>query len=92
MTQFNGTFIALCRRLKLELLNYCIARQALRRCFISVKGFYLEVELAGVTVRWVMPHEHAGSSPPSSCDYRLLANQVEFDCTLLASLLKKYDL
>nr|AFJ24809.1 pescadillo-1 [Schmidtea mediterranea] len=87
MTQFNGAHIMKCKRLKLEFMNYCITKQALRKCFVSVKGYYLEVEICGISVRWVAPLQHVAMSVPVSPDYRMLANQVEFDCVLLESLL-----
>lgn len=43
-----------------------------------------------IPVVWVIPHQ-AASHTPADVDYRLLATCVEFDVTLVGSLLCKYD-
>lgn len=86
LTQFSPTLIALSRRLCIEFLNFVIAVQAVRKAFISIKGFYIQAEIDGVSVVWIIPHSSV-THTPSDVDYRILATCLEFDVTLLGSLL-----
>lgn len=47
----------LCRRLVLEFMHAVIAAKALRKVFISIKGFYFQAELKGQLITWIMPHQ-----------------------------------
>ena len=47
---------ALCRRLSMEFLHGIIASRALRKVFISIKGYYFQAEIKGQTVTWIVPH------------------------------------
>uniref|UniRef100_A0A182WLH3 Pescadillo homolog n=1 Tax=Anopheles minimus TaxID=112268 RepID=A0A182WLH3_9DIPT len=44
------------RRLTVEFMHYVIAAQALRKVFISIKGYYFQAEIKGETVTWIVPH------------------------------------
>uniref|UniRef100_A0A182SPD4 Pescadillo homolog n=1 Tax=Anopheles maculatus TaxID=74869 RepID=A0A182SPD4_9DIPT len=44
------------RRLTVEFMHYVIAAQALRKVFISIKGYYFQAEIKGQTVTWIVPH------------------------------------
>ncbi|XP_050094553.1 pescadillo homolog [Anopheles aquasalis] len=44
------------RRLTIEFMQYVIAAQALRKVFISIKGYYFQAEIKGETVTWIVPH------------------------------------
>lgn len=46
----------LCRRLTVEFMHAVIAAKALRKVFISVKGYYYQVEFEGQTITWIVPH------------------------------------
>lgn len=46
----------LCRRLTVEFMHAVIAAKALRKVFVSVKGYYYQVELEGQTITWIVPH------------------------------------
>ncbi|XP_052871925.1 pescadillo homolog [Anopheles cruzii] len=55
------------RRLTIEFMQYVIAAQALRKVFISIKGYYFQAEVKGETVTWIVPHyfpyqSHRGES------------------------------
>ncbi|VDM17350.1 unnamed protein product [Hydatigera taeniaeformis] len=89
LTQFHPSLISLCRRFSVEFLHYVIAMRCIRKAFISIKGFFLEAIIDDVPVVWVIPHQ-AAAHAPTDVDYRLLATCVEFDITLLGSLLCKY--
>lgn len=47
---------ALCRRLTVEFLHACIQAKALRKVFVSIKGYYYQVEIMGQVVTWIVPH------------------------------------
>jgi pescadillo protein len=49
--------LRLCRRLSVEFLHYVIASGSLKKCFISVKGYYFQVEIRGETITWIIPHK-----------------------------------
>ncbi len=49
--------LRLCRRLSVEFLHYVIASGALKKCFISVKGYYFQVEIRGEIITWIVPHK-----------------------------------
>lgn len=47
----------LCRRLTIEFMHAAITARALRKVFVSIKGYYFQVELKGQTITWIMPHQ-----------------------------------
>ena len=49
--------LRLCRRLSVEFLHYVIASGSLKKCFISVKGYYFQVVVRGETITWIIPHK-----------------------------------
>jgi len=44
------------RRLALEWQAWLVRTHALRRVFVSVKGFYLQADVLGQPVTWLVPH------------------------------------
>lgn len=72
----------LCSRIVVEFMNYVITTRALRKVFISIKGFYLQVELHGQAITWLVPHNLAYSHPVD-VDYRIMATFADFSCILL---------
>ncbi len=59
--------VATSRRLVLEWQAWVVRTAALRRTFVSVKGFYFQADVMGQPVTWLVPHatsqvsEHNGS-------------------------------
>lgn len=49
--------LRLCRRLSVEFLHYVIASGSLKKCFISIKGYYFQAEIKGEIITWIMPHK-----------------------------------
>ena len=49
--------IDLCRRLTVEFMHYVIEARALRKVFVSIKGYYYQAEIMGQIVTWVVPHQ-----------------------------------
>ena len=74
--------VHLCRKLSLEFMHYVIASKALRKCFISIKGYYFQAEIKGQKVTWIMPHKLAYQTP-DDVDFRIMSTFVEFYSILL---------
>jgi len=74
--------ISLCRRLCIEFLHYVIEAKALRKVFVSIKGYYYQAEILGQQVTWVVPHAFAYEHP-QNVDIRLMSIFVEFYTTVL---------
>lgn len=74
----------LCRRLTVEFLHYVIEARALRKVFVSIKGYYYQAEVKGQTITWIVPHNF-GFQPqsPDDVDFRIMASFVEFYNTVL---------
>ena len=59
--------VATSRRLALEWQAWVVRTAALRRTFVSVKGFYFQADVMGQPVTWLVPHatsqvrQHNGS-------------------------------
>jgi len=79
-----GALSRLCRRLTVEFLHYLIATKALRKVFVSIKGYYYQAEVKGQTITWIVPHSF-GFQPqtPDEVDFRIMATFVEFYTTVL---------
>ncbi|KAJ4432693.1 hypothetical protein ANN_21316 [Periplaneta americana] len=75
---------ALCRRLTVEFLHAIIASRALRKVFVSIKGYYFQAEIKGQTVTWIVPH-HFSFVPQSTqeVDFRIMSTFVEFYAIML---------
>lgn len=70
---------ALCRRLTIEFMHYIIAAKALRKVFVSIKGYYFQVEIKGELVTWIVPHYYPYQpQAKSEVDFRIMAVFVEF--------------
>jgi Pescadillo N-terminus len=37
-------------------MHYVMAARALRKVFISIKGYYFQAEICGQAVTWIVPH------------------------------------
>uniref|UniRef100_A0A2A4K286 Pescadillo homolog n=1 Tax=Heliothis virescens TaxID=7102 RepID=A0A2A4K286_HELVI len=74
----------LCRRLTVEFMHAVIAAKALRKVFVSVKGYYYQVELEGQTITWIVPH-HFSFQPQSKdeVDFKIMSTFVEFYTMML---------
>ncbi|KAK9810032.1 hypothetical protein WJX72_003708 [[Myrmecia] bisecta] len=70
------------RRLAMEFQAYVVRTNALRKVFVSVKGFYYQAELMGQAVTWLVPHNLA-QMLPTDVDYRVMLTFLEFYQTML---------
>lgn len=75
---------ALCRRLTIEFLHYVIAAKALRKVFVSIKGYYYQAEIKGQTITWIVPH-HFSFEPQEKkeVDFKVMSIFVEFYIIML---------
>lgn len=67
---------------------YCATTSALTKSFISVKGIYLEANIHGTDIRWIVPHSFV-QFMPENVDYRVMMTFFEFYETLLSFVLFK---
>ncbi|XP_071446406.1 pescadillo homolog [Hetaerina americana] len=76
--------IILCRRLTVEFLHYVIEARALRKVFVSIKGYYYQAEIKGQTITWIVPH-HFSFKPheKQEVDFSVMSTFVEFYVHLL---------
>nr|AON96624.1 pescadillo [Bicyclus anynana] len=74
----------LCRRLTVEFMHAVIAAKALRKVFVSVKGYYYQCELEGQIITWIVPH-HFSFQPQSKdeVDFKIMSTFVEFYIMML---------
>jgi len=71
-----------CKRLQKEFFLYLAASKSLKRAFISVKGFYLNTEIMGVDVTWLVPF-NIPQKLPFEVDYEVMTSFLELYQTLL---------
>ncbi|OEH74933.1 brca1 c terminus domain-containing protein [Cyclospora cayetanensis] len=62
--------------------------RALRKAFVSIKGFFFQAELLGRQVTWVLPHAFAQALPPE-IDCRVLDTFSLMYCSSLRHILYK---
>lgn len=74
----------LCRRLTMEFLHAVIAAKALRKVFVSIKGYYYQAEIKGQTITWIVPH-HFCFEPQAKneVDFKVMSTFVEFYIVML---------
>jgi pescadillo protein len=63
-------------------MHYVIISKSLRKCFISIKGYYFQAEIMGQKVTWIMPHKLAYQTP-DDVDFRIMSTFVEFYTVML---------
>lgn len=74
--------IQYCRRLTIEFMHYVIEAKALRKVFISIKGYYYQAEIMGQAVTWIVPHPFRPDST-TSVDFGIMRLFTEFYICLL---------
>lgn len=71
-----------CQRINKEFMLYLAVSQSLKRTFISIKGFYLNTEIMGTDITWLVPF----TSPqklPFEIDYEVMLTFLEVYITLM---------
>jgi len=84
----HAELIENCRRLSFEWLNYCIHAQCLKKVFVSIKGYYYQVELHGETITWLVSHQFA-QAHNEDVDYRVMRTFTEFYASTVSFVLFK---
>eukprot|EP00316_Scyphosphaera_apsteinii_P019867 CAMPEP_0119336936 /NCGR_PEP_ID=MMETSP1333-20130426/92938_1 /TAXON_ID=418940 /ORGANISM="Scyphosphaera apsteinii, Strain RCC1455" /LENGTH=665 /DNA_ID=CAMNT_0007347873 /DNA_START=90 /DNA_END=2087 /DNA_ORIENTATION=+ len=74
--------VHMCARLAREFQAYIVHSRALRKVFVSIKGFYYQAEIHGVTLTWVVPHTFS-QQPTMQVDYRVMLSFLELYEALL---------
>lgn len=74
--------IAESTKLMQEFMVYIIHKRALKKVFVSIKGFYYCVNLDGNEVTWLMPHKFS-QQLPMEVDFRVMLTFNEFYTTLM---------
>jgi len=74
--------VANCARLCREFQALVSHTHALRKVFASIKGFYFEAEVHGVSLLWLMPHS-LKQDIPEDVDLKVLLTFLEFYEVLL---------
>jgi len=82
ITKVSDALVADCRRLTVEFMHYVIETRALRKAFISIKGYYFQAEVQGTVVTWIVPH-HFVYTRPENVDMKVMSVFAEFYVTLL---------
>ncbi|CAL1684291.1 unnamed protein product [Lasius platythorax] len=74
----------LCRRLTIEFLHAVMYAKALRKVFVSIKGYYYQAEIKGQTITWIVPH-HFCFEPQArnEVDFKIMSTFVEFYIVML---------
>ncbi|KAK5644361.1 hypothetical protein RI129_005661 [Pyrocoelia pectoralis] len=83
LEHINHEQFALCRRLTIEFMHAVIESKALRKVFISIKGYYYQVEIKGVTITWIVPHQFGYQPQRGEVDFKIMSTFVEFYIIML---------
>lgn len=78
--------VHLARRLALEWQAWVVRAHALRKAFISVKGFYFQAEVQGQAVTWLVPHQ-TSQVLPTDVDFKVMLTFLELHQTTLQFVL-----
>lgn len=72
-----------CRILAVEFMHYVVAARCLKKVFVSIKGIYIQVEIDGNDISWIIPHQFT-TPPPSNIDFRVMLSFLEIYTTVLS--------
>lgn len=82
--------VHLSRRLALEWQAWVVRAKALRKVFVSVKGYYYQAEVQGQAVTWLVPHQLT-QVLPTDVDFKVMLTFLElYQTTLRFVLFKLY--
>lgn len=74
--------ILMCKRLSREFILYLALSKGLKRAFISIKGIYLNTEIMGNDVTWLMPFSMP-QKLPFEVDYEVMNSFLELYLNLM---------
>lgn len=78
--------IHLSRRLALEWQAWVVRFHALRKIFVSVKGFYFQAQVQGQSITWLVPHQ-TSQVLPNDVDFKVMLTFLELYQTTLQFVL-----
>lgn len=70
------------------ILYQSIHAQCLRKCFVSIRGYYYQAEVRGETITWLVPHEFA-QEHNEDVDYRVMRTFTDFYLSAASFVLYK---
>ncbi|KGG51375.1 Pescadillo-like protein [Mitosporidium daphniae] len=76
VTFLDASILRSCYRLLGEFSRYVMETHSLRKVFISIKGTYLQAEIHGETITWVVPHAFT-LEIPRDVDIKVMATFLE---------------
>ncbi|KAG9393931.1 26S proteasome subunit P45 new pescadillo-like protein [Carpediemonas membranifera] len=82
----QNKMIMTCQRLSREWQAYVASTKILTKSFVSIRGVYMQVDLDGTPITWVMPHEFS-QEQTDEVDYRVMETFLEFYTTLAGFVL-----
>lgn len=82
ITRLKPEHVEFCQRLSREFQYYIIRSNALRKVFVSIKGYYFQAQILGQTVTWIVPHKF-NQRPAADVDYKIMLTFLEFYEVLL---------
>lgn len=83
ITSFNSEILKSCYRLLGEFSRYIMETHSLRYVFVSIKGTYLQAEVHGQTITWVIPHAF-NLELPLDIDIRVMTTFLELYHSLVS--------
>ncbi|XP_058832663.1 pescadillo homolog [Topomyia yanbarensis] len=70
---------SLSRRLTIEFMHYVIAAKALRKVFVSIKGYYFQADIKGELVTWIVPHYYPYQPQKKEyVDFKIMRSFADF--------------
>lgn len=74
--------VANCQRLLREFCHFVVETCALKRVFVSIKGYYYQAQISGVNVTWITPHRFT-QLIPRDIDFSVMLTFLElYECIL----------
>ncbi|KAJ3090471.1 mRNA-binding ribosome synthesis protein nop7 [Quaeritorhiza haematococci] len=80
--KIRGEQVRECQRLAAEFQAWVVHTHALRKVFVSIKGFYFQVEIHGQAITWIVPHQFA-QNIPADVDFKVMGTFLELYTTLV---------
>jgi len=68
---------ALWLRLVREFNNYVVQAHALKKVFVSVKGYYFQAEVQNQKITWIVPHKF-NQHKPKDVDFKVMMTFMDF--------------
>lgn len=74
--------ISNCQRLLREFCNFVVETRALKKAFVSIKGYYFQASINATTITWITPHRFT-QLLPTDVDFSVMLTFLElYECIL----------